>query len=523
MTVKESETKLESSPCESFLERAQFPHTVAQRSLIETHISCVILTGEFAYKIKKNVDLGFVDYTSMEKRKHFCELEVQLNRRFAPEIYLGVVPVYSLENTLKFGELGELDSPETGSSTIDYAVKMKQFPQDAIIAQRMEHPELTGQAVEDFGRSLAKMHGHSESAIPTLPFVAPEQILADAIENFETLLVSLAEDPRFEPLSRLEKWTRSKESKLVNRFADRLARGLVKRCHGDLHLKNVIQVDGKLIAFDGIEFNEKFRCIDVLSELAFPVMDFFARGRSGLGWRLMNAYLEANADYSDLDVLQFYLVYRAMVRAKVAWLNPDNHTLARRAEYLTTDNPTDPFAGPWDKYLKVAQYFAFGLIPSLSITHGFSGSGKSTIAMQMIEQQGGIRIRSDALRHELADQFKVSNKYSAAMNDWVYATLAQRSAAGIRAGFPVIADATFLKEARRQPFLEIARRMKCPFTILDCDVPYEELCRRLRARTNDPSEADIAALDLQLNNHDPLTDVEKQFVRSFDDVLSSSL
>ncbi len=504
-------------PCRHWYEEARFAHPTSERRLIETHISCVILTGEFAYKIKKPVDFGFVDYTTLERRKRFCHREVELNQRFASQLYLGVVAIYADESGgIRIGDqyIDPAEETTDADQVVEYAVKMRQFSQQAIIANRMTHQELTAESVEQFGRSLAQSHATLEAAIPTQKYSHPEQICHDAMENFEVMLDALAGDSRFVKLERLELWSRSQVEKLTEKFKQRLNQGKVKRCHGDLHLKNIIQLNGQLLAFDGIEFNEQFQFIDVLSEIAFPVMDFFARGRSDLGWRLLNAYLEATLDYEDLDVLRFYLVYRAMVRAKVAWLNPDNHTESRRAQYATAQNPSDPRAGPWDKFIAVAKYFAFVMQPKLSITHGFSGSGKSTIAMQVIDQEGGIRIRSDALRVHLAEQFHVTDKYSPAMIEWVYRFLAELADNGLAAGFPIIADGTFLKREQRRLFIDLVDTTAIEFEIIDCHAPFEELCTRLENRTDDPSEADVGVLRQQMAYHDPLEQVEKQWVRN---------
>jgi predicted kinase len=276
-------------------------------------------------------------------------------------------------------------------------------------------------------------------------------------------------------------------------------------------LKNIILIDGRLQAFDGIEFNEEFQWIDVLSEIAFPVMDFVARGRRDLGWRLLNAYLESSGEYEALDVLRFYLVYRAMVRAKVTWLNPSNHSRTTRDHEAQT-HPGDPLlAGPWDKYLDAASYFAFELAPQLSLMYGFSGSGKSTRAIEVLEQQGGVRIRSDVERNRLSVKFKARDKYSEEMNDWVFEHLLGLAKAALQAGIPVIVDATFLKLKRRTPFQSLADDLKVDFEILACDAPYEELCRRLQNRSHDPSEATIEVLNNQMKTHDPLTTDELQY------------
>lgn len=495
-----------------------YPHPVGQIELLETHISCIVLTGEFAYKIKKPVDLGFVDYTTLERRKRFCELEVKLNRRFAPDIYLGVVPIFKTATGFRIGDscLENMPKRMVGSSVFEYAVKMKQFPQDAIVASRLADPSLSNDSVEAFGRYVARFHDSIEIVDADLPFVQPAQITHDASDNFEFLLDSLAGDRRFRQLEKIEYWTNEQATRLEPKFGERLRSGKVRRCHGDLHLKNIIQVDGRLLAFDGIEFNEAFQCVDVLNEIAFPVVDFWARDRADLAWRLLNSYLEQTGEYADLDVLRFYLVYRAMVRAKVAWLNPGNHTEARRTEYATSDNPDDPFAGPWDKYLRAAAYFAFEMQPSLSITHGFSGSGKSTVAMNMIAVEGGIRIRSDVERSRLMSSSIGEAKYSKAMSQRVYGHLLGLAKSSVQSGFPIIVDATFLQQKRRMPFQQLAEQLDVEYRIIDCQAPFNELCRRLRLRENDPSEADVNVLQAQMKNHDPIGDNELPFVKSYE-------
>jgi len=493
-----------------------FPHEVTALELLETHISWIILTGPFAYKIKKPVIFDFVDYSTFGARKEYCQKEVELNRRFAPNLYLDVVPIREVDGKLMVGnESLETSDNRHQSEPIEYAVKMRQFPQEAIVAARLQSPELSAEVVEQFGKYIADFHESIESAIPTIHCVQSERIEADALENFANLREAFQDDVRTTTLDQLEHWTSDQFKLLEPEFQRRLNAGLVRRCHGDLHLKNVIQIDGQLIAFDGIEFNEEFQWIDGLSEIAFPVMDFVARGRADLGWRLLNSYLEATGEYREIDVLRFYLVYRAMVRAKVTWLNPKNHP----DEKMVPENDSedglniDKLEGTWDKYLAAASYFAFELKPKLFITHGFSGSGKSMLAMQVIDSEGGVRIRSDVERHRLSKSFKISDEYSPEMDDWVYSQLLELAKSTLKAGLPVVVDATFLKKHRRARFEMLAREFEVEFEIIDCDAPFEELCRRIQLREFDPSEATIDVLKLQMETHDPLTTEELQYVR----------
>ncbi len=508
-----SDTAKEKVIAERLLREGAFPHEVAELQLLETHISWVILTGRIAYKIKKPVKFDFVDYSTLSLRRRYCLQEVELNRRFAPDLYLDVMPIYEIDGNLVIGSTS-IEKSEPSNIPVEYAVRMSEFSQDSIVAARLQDPDLTRDAVDQFGKYLAEFHDMIKSNPPSNECGRIERIAKDALDNFPTLLDAFRYDVRHEQVQLLERWTALELPKLDPKFRRRLDARKVRRCHGDLHLKNIIQLDGRLMAFDGIEFNEQFQWIDVLSEIAFPVMDFVARGRADLGWRLLNSYLETSDDYGDLDVLRFYLVYRALVRAKVTWLNPANHKADVREEYFVGESGADELAGPWDKYLDAASYFSSELKPRLSITHGFSGSGKSTLALNFIEKEGGFRIRSDIERQKLATRFEPSDKYSPEMNDWVYQHLAELARAVVSAGMPVVIDATFLEQRRRALFAMLARDLGVEFQILTCDAPFEELCQRIEHRGPDPSEATLDVLRLQMKNHEPLTTEELQFAKA---------
>ncbi len=491
---------------ERLLTAQVYPHEVLEIELLETHISWVILTGVYAYKIKKPVDFGFVDYSTLTRRKRYCDLEIQLNQRFAAELYLGVVPISEAGQRLRVGDVDSEPGDGPTQRILEYAVKMRQFPQDAIVAARLEHPDLTSDSVADFGHRLAQFHHALEPASANLVHAEPRHVLDDVQDNFTVVeRFSLPESGR-RMLADVARWTARQRARMASRFSHRLAIGKVRQCHGDLHLKNMIQLDGQIHAFDGIEFNEYFQWIDVLSELAFPVMDFIARGRPDLGWRLLNAWLEAAGDYLDLDVLRFYLVYRAMVRMKVSLLNDESAGI---------DDAAVANQSGWEKYLRTAQFFASGMQPGLTIMHGFSGSGKSTMALNLIESGGGIRIRTDVERHRRFAVTPRGDKYSAQFTDRVYHRAHRLAASGIRAGFPVIVDGTFLTAAHRHLFARLAAEHRLDFQIIDCQAPYDELCQRIRRRHADPSEATVSVLEKQMREHDPLTPVELQHVRRF--------
>jgi len=486
-----------------------FPHEVGDIQLLETHISWIVLTGPFAYKLKKPVKFDFVDYSTLNRRKSFCEKEIKLNRRYAPEVYLGVVPVFKTEKGIRVGNEHE---PADGSedTTIEYAVKMHQFPQGSILANQLQSPNLTCASVERFGKDVGKFHAAIELAPPTLPVAQTKRILKDARDNFTSLAVNLRDDERQSQIDELGKWTNNQFDYLSDLMLQRLKSGKVRNCHGDLHTKNIIKLDNRLVPFDGIEFNEALQWNDLISEIAFPVVDLIARGRSDLGWRLLNGWLEFTGDYGGLPLLRFYLVYRAMVRAKVTALNPKNRSV-RECDHVTNGHKQCA-AGAWDKYFRAARQIAFATKPFLWITHGVSGSGKTTKANRAIEKLGGIRIRSDVERHRLAKSLNISSEYVAPMNERVYLHLKEVARLGIESGIPVVVDATFLQRRRRDDFNHLAQELDVPFGILHCQEPVNELKKRIENRREDASDATCRVLEAQLESQEPLELDEKRMV-----------
>lgn len=486
---------------DSLLDASAYPHPVERLQLLETHISWVVLTGPIAYKIKKPVSFDFLDYSTLELRRIHCEKELEFNRRFAPQLYLEVVQVVTDAGGI---HVLPLDADlESGMQTVEYAVKMREFPQTAIVAQRIHHPELTRDVIEAFAVELARLHTTTEQAPVDLGCVQPEQIRSDAEGNFPPLRSALMGSPKEPILETLLQWTRDTYARHQTRFLQRLQQGCVRRGHGDLHLNNLIQLNGRILAFDGVEFNEAFQWCDVWSELAFPVMDFFTLGREDLAWHLFNAYFEQAPDPNGLAVFRFYLVYRALVRAKVTWL---------KTQSSKRETPDAGSESEWDRYLKTAEQLALKMTPRLAITHGFSGSGKSTAAWNWVLRHGGLRLRSDVFRKQICPSADPALRYSRQTSDEVYRYLLELSREGLRAGFPVVVDATFLHQRERVSFCELASEEMVPFEIIDCDAPYDELRLRLLQRHGDPSEATPDVLDSQMRTHDPLTTQELAFV-----------
>ena len=459
--------------------------------LVETHVSWVFLTGRYAYKVKKPVKLPFVDFSTLRLRKRFCDEELRVNRRLAPDLYLGVVPIG-----------GTPAAPRVGRKpAFEYAVKMREFPAEARLDRRIEANRVPRSAIAEFGAQLAAFHAD----LPPVRGISAKATAGTTKRNIDELAALLHTAREREALEALRTWTERQRSRAMPLLAQRAAAGAHRECHGDLHLQNLLWRHGKIMAFDALEFDRKLRDIDVISEAAFLAMDLHAHGRVDLEYELLSHYLEAGGDYGGVDVLPFYLVYRALVRAKVAAIkqaqSPDGH-------------------GP-KRYLATALDLAAPKSPLLVITHGLSGSGKTTITNELIGSLPAIRARSDLERkrlHGLAAAARsrsglATGLYGPAATGRTYAALAKIAAALLRNGENALIDAAFLLRAERLAFRQVAAANAARFAILDCTASPAELRRRIRARSRagrDASEADLKVLEHQLATAEPLDPAERR-------------
>ena len=486
-----------------------YGHAVAELQLIETHISWVFLTGEYVYKVKKAVNFGFLDYSTLEKRSFYCQEELRLNRRFAPHVYIDVVAI-----------TGTCEQPslQGGGKPIEYAVRMKQFPQSALLSVLAAQHILSSQHIDALAALLPAMHAAVEIADKHSEFGRPDDIHHWVMENFEHIRPALHEAQQLQLLDRIEHWC-------LQEFEDRRAllerrrdEGFIRECHGDLHLGNLAIIDDRITPFDGIEFNPQLRWIDVMSEVAFLLMDIRDRGYLHLAHRLLNAYLQHTGDYSGLAVLRYYVVYRALVRAKVAVL--------RSLQASSTLDEQDAWY-EYATYMDLASRYVETPSAALIITHGVSGTGKSFFATRLAEQLGAIQLRSDIERKRLygfaagADTKSGirAGIYSAGASERTYEQLAVLAGTVIAAGFPVIVDATFLQLVRREQFRQLSATLSVPFVLLHFEADKETLYARIRRRQaagEDPSEAGIEVLEAQLASQDPLLPGEMDAALSVD-------
>ncbi len=489
MDAQSPQQRLVASLCDP----RRYPHPVAEVEHLETHVSHILLAGDFAYKIKKPLSLGFLDFSALRARRFYCEEELRLNRRSAPVLYLEVIPIGGNEHSPVLGGSGP---------AIEYALKMRRFPQEALFSRMLDRDELMAGHTDALAAQIARFHGRIESAKADSPFDGPEVIEQSALQTFDQVapLLKSASDRRV--LDALRSFTEQAHSELREVFNHRKRQGFVRECHGDLHLENIAWHDGDAMLFDCIEFNEQLRWIDVISEIAFVMMDLCARNHTGIAYRLLNAYLQRTGDYGGLRVLRYYLIYRALVRALV---------LALRARETGAADEANRTRG----YLSLAQRFAAGGHAAIIINHGVSGSGKSTLAQHLLKDLRAIRLRSDVERKRLfglASGARTGSAlahaaYTQQATQDTYAELERLARIVAEASYPVIVDATFLKRSQRERFRTLAAMLDVPFAILDCRAPEGVLRARVaerEARGRDPSEADVAVLEHQLATREPL-------------------
>ena len=476
---------------------------------LETHISCVFLAAHYAYKIKKAVDFGFLDFTTLAARRFFCTEELRLNRRLAPALYLDVVPI-----------TGSIDAPVLGGDgpALEYAVKMREFPQDALASRILVRGELSPADIDALAGKVAAFHDSSGVVPRDGTFGSPEEILRVARQNFAQLRPHVATAVERDELEELRVWTDREHAACQGAFLRRRKEGFIRECHGDLHLNNIARIGDELVIFDCIEFNEAMRWIDVMNEVAFTVMDLHYRGRVDLARRFLNAYLERTGGYAGLTVLRFYLVYRAMVRAKIARL---------RAAQLEAGAARRALLAEYRAHVTLARSYAQPTRPALLVTHGLAGCGKTTLSQMLLETIGAVRIRSDVERkrmhgldaHERGATGIDRGLYAAGATEATYRELGALARQVVGAGFVAIIDATFLNRWQRDLFRNLAIELGIAFVIVDFTARNSTLRERIAQRAaagSDASDADLGVLDYQLRACEPLAPEEQAFVVAYD-------
>jgi len=494
-----------------------YPHDCLEIEVLETHISWIILTGEVAYKIKKPVDFGFLNFTTLAQRKQYCEAELTLNSRSAPDLYLGLVDIRGSDTQPSLNGRGPV---------IEYAIKMKQFAKGQLFSELHQANKLQFEHIDELAQQVATFHSEIQVAKESCRYGKPEQVYAPMQQNFEQIRALISDKQQLMQLTQLEAWTESSFERLSPLLEQRKQAGFVRECHGDMHMGNITLFKQRVTLFDCIEFNDDFRWIDVVSDIAFLVMDFEGHGLHHYANRFLNLYLEHTGDYAGLKLLSFYKAYRAVVRAKIALFN-------RNAPDMNTEQKAQ-FMAQYEHYIELAE--SYSALPNrfMLTMNGVSGTGKSTIALRLVDRLGPIRIRSDIERkrlfsiavnaHPTPEQAK--QVYSEAASHQTYEKLAHLCAEILDSGLSVIIDATNLMYWQRQVLQEIANERGVPVCIAFCEASMaviQEWIQKRGLEGIDASDADLNVVFKQIKTLDPLSKEElKQTITIHSNILEET-
>ncbi|WP_342349400.1 AAA family ATPase [uncultured Nitrospira sp.] len=480
-----------------------YAHPVSQVTLVETHISWVFLTGRYVYKIKKPVLFSFVDFSTLEKRKWFCEEEVRLNGRLAPHLYLGVVSI-----------TGSPSDPRMDGDgcPFEWAVKMKQFPPNQEFHNLLERGSLDESVVGQLARDIGIFHSRLDPAEDLMPYGEPDMVWQPITECFEDIPHTALPARIQSCLQDIQEWINQEWRRLRSIIKQRKASGQIRECHGDLHLGNIALLEDRICVFDALEFEPRLRWIDVISEVAFLVMDLESRDRVDLAYWFLNCYLEVTGDYAGMSVFRLYEVYRALVRAKVAGL--------RLAQVEPGNAVREDILQEISRYVEFAHRLMMPSPPMLMLMHGVSGTGKTTVSTEVVKALGAMRVRSDVERKRIhAEQPKIvvgqetsKSLYSPDMTRATYDRLWDLANTMLQAGYSVVVDATFIESAQRQSFIRLAHERLVSVVILDVWAPDEVLAERIASRAKqrtDASDATIGVMEQQKAKGEPLTKLEQ--------------
>ncbi len=470
-----------------------YPYPVEDVRIIQTHISMVCLAGPFVYKLKKPVSLGFLDFSTLEKRLRDCEEEVRLNRRLAPSVYLGVVPLVMTPNGVKLEADGE---------TIEWAVKMRRLPEGASLLDRLKRGEIHADAIETLAERIAAFHLQGDAGPHIAAWGRFDVVARNARDNFQECQPHIGQTVSPQVYERSRVLTEKALAEFRPLIEARAAQGVPRDTHGDLHLDHVYVFPDQrppddLIVIDCIEFSERFRCADPVADAAFLVMDLLFHGRRDLAAAFASAYFRARPDPDGLALLPFYSAYRALVRAKVEGIAASEkeigHAEQERAQIQARAH--------W--LLALCESEAPAQRPCLVLVGGLPGSGKSTLARGLAEQARFTVIRSDVVRKQLAGlNLQDSARdgidagiYSAEWTNRTYAECLRQAERLLEEGERVIVDASFRDDGRRREFVQLGRRMCVPTRLLLTHAAPETAKQRIRRRSGDASDADEATYD----------------------------
>ncbi|MEB3281504.1 MAG: AAA family ATPase [Lyngbya sp.] len=487
---------------EQMLQPSFYPHPVTEPiELVQTHISFILLTGDYSYKVKKSVNLGFLDFSIIQKRQHFCQEELRLNKPLAPEFYLEVLPI---------SKVGDRFQLSDDSHPVEYTLKMRQFPQDNLLINLFKAGKITFEDLGKLGKKVADFHLNAPTNDYIRQFGKIAKVRQAIEQNYEQtdqyIDIAQTQEQYDETRQFTDKFLQEHESL----FQSRIEKNWIRECHGDLHLKNMFFWQNEVMLFDRIEFNEEFRFVDVMYDVAFIVMDLDGRERSDLSNEFLNSYIEQTGDWEGLQILPFYLCRQAYVRAKVNSMMLDEPEIS--------DDKKQEIQQEAGLYYQLAWKYTRQKLGRILIMSGLSGSGKSTVARQLARRINGIQIRSDAVRKHLGgiglNERGTEELYTEEMTQKTYERLLELGLILASQGFTVILDAKYDRLQLREKVIKECESHQLPLNILQCVAPVEVLRSRLESRSGDITDATVDLLESQQQQAEPFTQQEKAYVTS---------
>jgi len=467
---------MEESQIKSLLQPAAYPEPVADVRLIQTHVSWIFLAGKFAYKIKKPVNFGFLDFSTLDRRRFYCQEELRLNRRLCPEIYLDVIKVRETPDGAAF--YGE-------GLVLDYAVKMIRLPDERMTDRLLAEGRLSGADVKSIAETVAVFHKQALTGGEIDSFGSLEMIKRNWAENFQQAEEFTGITISQQDLGLIRVWAEQFMAAKAELFNRRVADGFIRECDGDLHLENICLTD-RVCIFDCIEFNSRFRNSDTAADIAFLTMDLEFHGRRDLARIFLKEYIAASGDAGVSDLVDFYSVYRAFIRGKVESFRLKDPGIPRVEKEAAKEKALN--------YFRLARGYILRerLAQSLVVISGLSGSGKSTIATALAIELGAELLSSDRIRKELAGVPLLQHShdeygcglYSPVVSEATYRELLVRADSFLAAGQSVIIDATCQKRGVRESLHRLAARHGVPLYLFVADAPEEIIRSRLVERFN---------------------------------------
>ncbi len=488
---------------EFMLDPSSYPHRPASVEMVQTHISYIFIAGDLVFKIKKAVDFGFLDFTSLEKRRHYCAEELRLNQRLAPETYLAVETICEAPDGV----------PMWGGAgvPVEYAVKMKRLPEDRMLYRLLAKGEADLSVMDAIARRVFAFHKTAETGGEIDRLGSIDTVRHNHCENFDQtesfIDITIPEDQ----FNFIKKYALSFIEKNERLFKKRVEEHRIRDCHGDLHLQHICLADG-IIIFDCIEFNKRFRYLDVAAEIAFLAMDLDFNGYADFSHAFVKAYIACSGDEDIRKLINFYRCYFAYVRGKVTGFKINDPAVGPEEQAAAVESAS--------KYFSLAlRYAAAFEKPALILTAGLMGTGKSVLARTLAAVLNAEIIRSDVVRKELLDisptdrHYEEFGKgiYSKDISRRTYEKTVESAESLLRQGRNVIIDASFKEKRQRRMAYEAAQALGAEFFLLECFCPEEVIKQRLEARVKaggDPSDGRWEIFQMQKDDFEPIDDRE---------------